>query len=65
MWVKVLTNKDHAIIIIIYYFSPKRSCYNMARETRLVEGVPRGLSLYEPLADDIIQYSSQGEVFLI
>ena len=38
----------------------------MVGKARLVdEGVPHGHSPYEPLSDDIIQYSSQGEVFLV
>ena len=65
-WVKILTNKDQAISIAICYFPPKGSWYNMAGETSLVhEGPPHGPSPYEPLLDDIIRYSSQGEVFLV
>ena len=38
----------------------------MAEEASIVdEGAPHGPSPYEPLSDDIIQYSSQGEVFLV
>ena len=66
MWVKVLTSKDHAIFVAICYFPSKGSRYNMVGDTSLVyEGVQHGPSPYKPLLDDIIQYSSQGEVFLI
>ena len=38
----------------------------MAEEASIVdEGAPHGPSPYEPLWDHIIQYSSQGEVFLV
>ena len=38
----------------------------MVGEARLVDdGMPHGPSPYEPLSDDIIRYSFQGEVFLV
>mgnify|MGYP006889262849 CR=1 FL=1 len=38
----------------------------MAGEVSLVyEGAPLGPSPYEPFSDDINQYSSQGELFLV
>ena len=66
MWVKALTSKDQAIFIVMCYFPLKGSRYNMVGEASIVdEGGPHGPSPYEPLLDDIIQYSSQGEVFLV
>ena len=66
MWVKVLTSKDHVVFFAIFYFPLKGSRYNMAGAVSLVdEGTPHGPSPYEPLSDDIIRYSSQGEVFLV
>ena len=34
MWIKVLANKVHTIFIVICYFPPKWSRYNMVEETR-------------------------------
>ena len=66
MWVKVLTSKDQVIFIAVCYFPPRGSRYNMAGTTSVVdEGTSHGPSPYEPLSDDIIRYSSQGEVFLV
>ena len=66
MWVKVSTSKDQAVFFAICYFPPKGSRYNIGGLARLVdEGMPHGPSPYEPLSDDIIRYSSQGEVFLV
>ena len=63
---EVSTSKGKAVFFATCYFPPKGSHYNLAGEARLVdEGVPHGPSPYEPLSDDIIQYSSQGEVFLV
>ena len=66
MWVKVSTSKDQAVFFAICYFPPKGSRYNIGGLARLVdEGMPHRPSPYEPLSDDIIRYSSQGEVFLV
>ena len=64
MWIKFLLAKEQTIFIAICYFPPKGSRYNVVGEIG-DESMSHGFSPYEPLSDDIIRYSSQGEVFLV
>eukprot|EP00249_Psilotum_nudum_P009654 c22069_g1_i1 orf=27-1430(-) len=60
-WIRIELSTDTWAYLAICYFSPRGSRYATQSEKQQ----PRGDSPYTRLSEDIIQYSSLGEVFLM